>query len=234
LFFSFSPLIVLQDPEKFSLGINTIIILPLLIVFGIVIGLFSLIFISFLRSFLYKVEKLFEKHNKIWVLPFIGALAYSIFLFIVIPLIPGGYDNAVIHPDDSFLNFLMADVDSGTLDWILFSILLILFLIAIFLSIGMQNSAGIIMPLLLLGALFGSVFGMIFYPQNPGLFTLLGISAFLGAALNNPITAIVIIIEMTWAPYLFFPVGITTIIAYIFSGPNSIIPHQKYVRAEIS
>ena len=233
LFFTFSPLIEIKNPEAFNLGIDNLIILPLLITFGILTGLFTLLFISFLRSYIYKTGSFFEKYEKIWLLPFLGALGYSIFLFIVIPLIPGGYDNAVIHPDSTFLNFLMADVEGGTLNWILFLTLFFLFLITIFLSIGMQNSAGIILPLILIGALLGSVFGMIFYPQNPALFTLVGISAVLGAAINNPITAIVILIEMTWAPYLFFPAGITTIIAFIFSGPNSLIPQQRYVRTTI-
>ena len=51
----------------------------------------------------------------------------------------------------------------------------------------------------------------------------------LGASINNPVTAIIILIEMTWIPFLFVPAGITTIIAYIFSGPHTIIPGQKYV-----
>ncbi|MFX1384991.1 MAG: chloride channel protein, partial [Promethearchaeota archaeon] len=73
----------------------------------------------------------------------------------------------------------------------------------------------------------------IFYPNNPELFVILGISAVLGSATNNPIAAIAIIIEMTWIPELFIPAGITTIITYIFSGPNSIIPGQRSVKFQL-
>lgn len=91
-------------------------------------------------------------------------------------------------------------------------------LIAIVLSIGTMNSAGIIMPLMIIGGILGGLFGLIFYPKNPELFVLLGISATLGAATNNPIAAIFIIVEMTWVPLLFIPAGITTVIAFIISG----------------
>ena len=82
---------------------------------------------------------------------------------------------------------------------------------------------------MLFGALNGGLLGVIFYPSNPELFVLLGISAILGAATNNPIAAIFMIIEMTWVPFLFIPAGITTIIAYIFSGPSGIIPGQRTI-----
>ena len=65
-------------------------------------------------------------------------------------------------------------------------------------------------------ALLGGLFGVIFFPEYPELFVILGISAVLGASMNNPITAIIIIVEMTWEPFLFITAGITTIIAYIF------------------
>lgn len=67
------------------------------------------------------------------------------------------------------------------------------------------------------------------YPENPELFVLLGITAVLGASLNNPITVIFLIIELTWAPFLLIAAGITVIIAYIFSGPSAIVPGQKRV-----
>jgi H+/Cl- antiporter ClcA len=95
-----------------------------------------------------------------------------------------------------------------------------------------MNSAGIILPLMIFGAILGGLFGVLFYPEHPELFVLLGIAAVLGASLNNPITAILLIIELTWAPFLLFPAAITTIVAYIFSGPSAIVPGQKNVWIE--
>jgi len=79
---------------------------------------------------------------------------------------------------------------------------------------------------MIIGGIICGLYGIVFYPENPELFVILGISVALGAATNNPIAAIFIIVEMTWVPLLFIPVGITTVAAYLISGPNSIIPGQ--------
>jgi len=79
---------------------------------------------------------------------------------------------------------------------------------------------------MIIGGLIGGLFGLLFYPENPEIFVMLGISATLGAATINPIAAIFIIVEMTWVPLLFIPAGITIIVAFIISGSNSIILGQ--------
>jgi len=225
-FFEFKPLIEtdLTAVEK----INYFTLLPLLIFFGIFIGLIMFVIINSLGKWMKVLKNHYSKRLGFWKLPLIGAALYSIFLFFVIPLIDPKFKGILITPDTSILSFITSSIKE--MHWLTLLILIILFLIAILFSIGFYNSAGIILPLMLLGALLGGLFGVIFYPEYPELFVILGISAALGASINNPITAIILIVEMTWEPFLFIPAGIVTIIAYIFSGPNSIIPGQRNVK----
>ncbi len=225
-FFEFQPFIItdLSALEQ----INYFDLLPLLIIFAIGIGFFVLIFITLLRGWMKKLHEYFKHKTGFWMLPLFGGGLYSLFLFIIIPIIDPNYYIIYISPETSVLSYIIDSVRN--IDSISFLLLTSLFLFAILFSIGFYNSAGLILPLMLLGALLGGFFGVTFFPEYPELFVILGISAVLSAAINNPITAIIIIVEMTWDPFLFIPAGITTILAYICSGPNTIIPGQRNVK----
>jgi H+/Cl- antiporter ClcA len=226
LFFEFKPLIEtnLTEIEK----INYFDLIPLLFFFGIFVGLIMFIIINSIARWMEILKNHYRKKAGFWKLPLIGATFYSIFLFLIIPVINPVYKGIIIGPDTSILSLIINSI--RVMHWLTLLILLLLFIIAILFSIGFYNSAGLILPLMLLGALIGGLFGVIFYPEYPELFVILGISAVLGASLNNPITAIILIVEMTWEPFLFIPAGIVTIIAYIVSGPKSIIPGQRKVK----
>lgn len=221
-FFEFTPLISATYPRMVYL--NYPIILPLTIVFGLFIGGFVLLLVVIMRGIVNKTSNYFKKKNFYWIVPLIGALFYSIFLLLIIPYLNPIYHNIFIAPDTFYLSYIITHIRK--FDWFAFLLFIFLFLIAMSFSIGFSNSAGLILPLMVFGALVGGFFGVVFYPEHPELFVLIGISAALGAALKNPITAIIIIVEMTWEPFLFIPAGIATIIAYICSGPNSIIPGE--------
>lgn len=230
-FFGFTPLIEITlelSPNQ----VNYFLLIPYLVLFGIIAGLFVFLFMGLLRGLINKLKILFEEKPGLWILPMIGAIGYGIFLYFTIPFINSDFQILFISFDSSFFTFFIHIFDKFTLSWEFLLILLILFLIGIFLSIGTMNSAGIILPLMIFGAILGGLFGVLFYPEHPELFVLLGIAAVLGASLNNPITAILLIIELTWAPFLLFPAAITTIVAYIFSGPSAIVPGQKNVWIE--
>jgi CIC family chloride channel protein len=228
IFFGFDPLISILTFHSPDI-ISFIMLLPILGIFGLIAGIFVLSTISFLKNAMKKIQLLFSKYNKFWILPFLGSCIYSVFFIIIIPFLNRGYSVILIHPDATTVQNILDQIQSNLIYWLFLIINLFFFIILIFLSIGTFNSAGIIMPLLVLGALFGGVFGILLYPQNPILFVLLGMSAILGASTNNPITAILIIVEMTWLPVLFLPASIVTIIAYVISGPNSIIEGQIFI-----
>lgn len=222
--FGFDPLISTQLSTATQNVINYILLFPILVLFGVIIGFFVFFYMIILRNFNMQLKKNFEKKIGLWILPLFGGICYGIFLLLIIPYINFTYSEELLHPDVSFLNVLTNFIEN--IHWVHLFIFSIFIIIAIILSIGTLNSSGIIMPLMIIGGINGGLFGLIFYPQNPELFVMLGISATLGAATNNPIAAIFIIVEMTWVPLLFIPAGITTIVAYVISGSNSIIPGQ--------
>ncbi|MFW9898772.1 MAG: chloride channel protein [Candidatus Thorarchaeota archaeon] len=229
LYFEFTPLIRTDIPSLTPNETNYLILLPLLVIFGIITGIIVFIYNGMLRSFTNKLQKTIGFKYGLWILPLIGAIGYSVLLLILIPFLSEEYINMFIGPDSSFLNFFINIVDKATTNWVFLLVLLLLFAIAIVLCIGTTNSAGIILPMMLFGAILGAIFGNLFYSENPELFVLVGIAAVLAGSFNNPIASILIIIEMTWVPMLFIPAGITAIIAYIFSGPSSIVHGQQHV-----
>ncbi|MHA1688085.1 MAG: chloride channel protein [Promethearchaeota archaeon] len=230
IFFGFNPFIEITFLNQSFLTLNLLDLLIYFIIFGIIMGIFVLVLMSILKLYMNALKTYFSKSSKMWLLPILGSIGYSILLLISIPFLSIENKELIFYSDPNFVSFLIYFYSSNGKIWITYLIFLSLFILALFLSIGTYNSAGIISPLILLGALCGGLFGAIFCPENIELFILfilLGMSAVLGAALNNPITAIFIIVEMTWAPFLFIPAGITTIIAYIFSGTTTIIPEQQ-------
>jgi len=224
LVFGFTPLITTQLSSATPKSINYILLFPIFIVFGVYIGIFVIFYIGILKIITNQFKKQFKKKIGLWILPFLGGIGYGIFLFVIIPFINFNYSNELIHPDVTFLSVLTNFIQN--IPWNHLLIFLIVIIIAIILSIGTMNSAGIIMPLMIVGAINGGLFGVLVYPENAELFVMLGVSATLGAATNNPIAAIFIIVEMTWVPILFIPAGITTVIAYTISGTTSIISGQ--------
>ena len=222
--FGFEPLISTQLSTTTPNTINYILLFPILVIFGVIMGFFVLIYMIILRSFTIQLKKIFEKRIGLWILPLFGGICYGIFLLLTIPYINFKYSEELLHPDVSLLNVITKFLQD--IPWIHLLLFSVVIIIAIVLSIGTLNSAGVIMPLMIIGGIIGSLFGIAFYPENPELFVLLGVSAALGAATNNPIASIFIIVEMTWVPLLFIPAGITTAIAYIISGSTSIIPGQ--------
>ncbi|TXT62929.1 MAG: membrane protein of unknown function [Promethearchaeota archaeon] len=233
-FFGLDPFLQLHQSID-VVDLNYIYFIVLTVVFGIFSGLFVLMFMGLLRGFTNKLSIFFKDKLGLWILPFVGTLFYSVFLFLIIPYIGAEFEKILIRPDADYLTEF-TNLLNINIAWYFLLFLILLFLFGLFLSIGTLNSAGIILPLILLGSLLGGFFGILVYPEYVELFVILGIASVLGAAINNPITAIVIVIEMSWFPILFIPVGISTILAYIFSGPSSMIATQQYIyeKAKIS
>ena len=230
LFFGFTPLI---QTSLSSINLDWgffITLLPFLLIFGIITGFIILIIMGLLRGFQNELKGRLEKKKRLWMAPLIGATIYSILLFFLEPFVLTNQELFIGQNTSSLSNITLNASDLG---WLFMLIAAIMIILMIFCSIGTLNSAGIILPLMFLGALLGGVFGTLFYPTNPEIFVLIGISAVLGAATNNPISATIMIIEMTWVPFLFIPAGITSIITYIFSGPSSILFGQRSVRIKL-
>jgi len=109
--------------------------------------------------------------------------------------------------------------------------LLLLKLIATTITLGSGGSGGIFAPSLFMGAMLGASFGQIahtIFPQivaPSGAYALVGMAAFVGGATHAPITAILILFEMTGDYQIILPLMLSTVLSTIVSrnlNPDSI------------
>ena len=101
------------------------------------------------------------------------------------------------------------------------------------LTLNAGGSGGIVLPICFVGATSGSVLGWIL-GQDPSLFAALGLTGLLAGALNIPLTAFVLGLELFGlpsGPYLL----LSCTIAYLLSGHRSAIPTQllQYRKAPV-
>ena len=91
------------------------------------------------------------------------------------------------------------------------------------LTLGSGGSGGIFAPSLFLGAMTGNLVGSIFHStfpgsmSSPGAFSLVGMGAVVAAATHAPITAIVIIFELTGDYKIILPLMLSCIIASLLT-----------------
>lgn len=101
--------------------------------------------------------------------------------------------------------------------------LLILLVVKAFLTVlalGSNSSGGILLPLLSIGALIGALMGKAFIAMGISeeyyvTFIIIAMSSFLGATFRTPITAIVLMVEITGSLSGVLTIGIEVLIAFI-------------------
>ena len=92
------------------------------------------------------------------------------------------------------------------------------------LTLNSGGSGGIVLPICFVGATSGSALGWIL-GQDPSLFAALGLTGLLAGAINTPMTAVILGLELfglASGPYLL----LSCTIAYLLSGHRSAIPTQ--------
>ncbi|MCB0291507.1 MAG: chloride channel protein [Calditrichaeota bacterium] len=141
------------------------------------------------------------------------------FLGIWVPQIFGvGY-----HAMDSALHGSMeSPFGPGTL-WMFMLILVFIKILATSISLGSGGSGGVFAPSLFVGTMCGGFFGEVvhlFFPAvsaNPGAYALVGMGAVVAGTTHAPITAILIIFEMTKDYKIILPLMITCVIATLLT-----------------
>jgi CIC family chloride channel protein len=113
------------------------------------------------------------------------------------------------------------DVLTGTLSQPSFLVLLFLLkLLVTSLTLGSGGSGGIFSPALYLGATLGGAYGVILHLLFPGLaiqapaFAVAGMAGLVGGAAGAPVTAIVMIFEMTLDYNVVIPMTVTVALSY--------------------
>ncbi|MGD8328326.1 MAG: chloride channel protein [Acidobacteriota bacterium] len=101
--------------------------------------------------------------------------------------------------------------------------LLFLKMIATALTLGSGGSGGVFAPSLFMGAMLGSSFGQMAHQIFPtttassGAYALVGMSAFFSAAAYAPVTAILIVFEMTRDYAIILPLMLATVVATVIA-----------------
>lgn len=110
--------------------------------------------------------------------------------------------------------------------------LLFLKLLATTITLGSGGSGGIFAPSLFMGAMLGASFGHISHNIFPevvapsGAYALVGMAAFVGGTTHAPITAILILFEMTGDYQIILPLMLSTVLSTIVS--RNLNPYSIY------
>lgn len=175
---------------------------------AIVAALAAVLFIKVLYFF----EDLWDEEIKIppYLKPFIGGILLGI-IAIKFPQIMGvGYEsiNSALH--------------SGII-WKTALLLIFIKILATSMTLGSGGSGGVFAPSLFIGAMTGIVFGFIVhslfpnYTSSPGAYALVAMGGLVAATTHAPITAIIMIFELTNDYNIILPLMITCIISTIIS-----------------
>lgn len=160
---------------------------PLYVLLGLFCGLVAYVF----TRTLYKTEDFFDK-LKIngWTKPIVGGLFLGGIGFFFPQVFSGGYDAIQVALEGKMVLWLLA-------------VLILAKIVATNLTLGSGNSGGIFAPSLFMGAVAGGAFGEIvhtLFPQvtaTSGAYALVGMAAVVAGTTHAPMTAFLIIFEMT-------------------------------------
>ncbi|MFW6159529.1 MAG: chloride channel protein [Acidobacteriota bacterium] len=173
------------------------------IILGLVSGLVAILFIQVLY-FLEKKFEILRLHPL--VKPALGGLMV------------GGIGLVFPHVFGVSYEAMDAGLQNQLGLWLAF-VLIFAKILSTSLTLGSGGSGGIFAPSLFLGAMTGNVVGSIFHSispesiSSPGAFSLVGMGAVVAAATHAPITAIIIIFELTNDYKIILPVMLSCIIA---------------------
>jgi len=204
---------------------------PLELCFYLLLGIFSaLIAVLFVKS-LYKTEDVIDNWKGIpeWLKPVFGGIIIGL-IGLKFPQILGvGYET------------IEATFNGEYLLWTLIA-LVFLKILATSITLGAGHSGGIFAPSLFMGATLGGAFGLFvkqLFPQivgNPAAYAMVGMGAVVAGTTQAPITAVLIIFEMTRDYRIILPLMLAIVFStFIFSYlSNGSIYTLKLIRRGIN
>lgn len=199
----------------FEYGINSLWEFAFYPIMGVLAALIGVIFVRLL----YWTEDLFAKWKQVpeWVQPAIGgillggiALAYPGLTGISWERMPQVYNVGYGVIESALANQLTLKVAL---------ILLVLKMVVTSLTLGSGGSGGVFAPGLFMGAMFGVAFQLsvkTIFPDIPapaGAYALVGMAAVFAATAHAPLTAVLILFELTGDYQIMLPLMLTVVIA---------------------
>jgi CIC family chloride channel protein len=185
---------------------------PIELIFYALMGIFcAFIGILFIKVF-YKTEDYFDKLSiPTYLKPALGGFILGLIALFSRRIMGVGYATIM-------------DILNGNLLLPILLILIFLKIIATSLTLSSGGAGGLFVPSLFIGAASGGFFGSIvhsLYPlhtASPGAYALVAMSAMLASTMRAPITAILIIFEITHSYQIILPLMICTIISNVMSN----------------
>lgn len=206
------PLFILTSTSYLEPDLSISSELILFSLLGIMLGLFSSLFIQSLYWTQDALSKLI--HNS-YVRHAVGMLLVGAIFYILLIKTGHYYVEGIgfAFVQDT-LNFVIQN------PWLLITIVLLKY-VATCLTLGSGASGGIFAPALFIGAGFGSVFCLLagyYYPPaalDPSLFVLAGMAAMLAATTGAVMTALMLVLEAAWYYHALLPLLICITVAYV-------------------
>ncbi len=190
--------------------------IPFYIVMGVLIGALAVLFTRVLELFEDGFDALKVPG---WTKPAIGGLFLGIIAIFYPQTLADGYETIKLT--------LFGDIAIG-----LMLVLIFMKLLATSLTLGSGNSGGIFAPSLFMGAAAGGGFGYLvnlIFPNvsaTHGAYALVGMAAMIAGATHAPITAMLIIFEMTSDYRIILPLMITVVFSALVA--RKIFPYSIY------
>jgi CIC family chloride channel protein len=206
-------------PLPVEYGVNSIWEFMFYVFLGILAAIVGVVFV---RS-LYWTEDIFEKWKSVpeWVQPAIGgallgvlALAYPLFTPVTWDGLPQIFNVGYEVIGNALSNQLLLVAALS---------LLVLKIVATSLTLGSGGSGGVFAPSLFMGAMLGTAFELlvrILFPSivaPPGAYALVGMAAVFAASAHAPITAIIILFELTGDYRIILPLMLTVVISTLLA-----------------
>ncbi len=178
----------------------------------------ALVCFAFIRL-LYKSEDLFDLwHIPEFVKPVIGGIGIGLIGLYSYDLFGVGYGDVYWVSRMSTDQALLGEIALNSL-----IILLVLKIIATSLTLGSGASGGVFAPSLFIGAMLGGAFGTAVHQLFPsitassGAYAMVGMAAVFAGVAKSPITAIIILFEMTMDYKIILPLLIAVVISTVVS-----------------
>lgn len=190
--------------------------IPMYMVLGTLLGVLSVVFVRVLES----CEDLFEKLQLTnWTKPALGGLLLGVLAIFFPQVLADGYKTISLTLHGNLAIWLMV-------------ILIFMKLIATSLTLGSGNSGGIFAPALFMGAVAGGSFGSLMnkiFPASTathGAYALVGMAGMVAGSTHAPITALLIIFEMTNDYRIILPLMVTVVMSALVAQRLS--PYSIY------
>jgi CIC family chloride channel protein len=191
---------------------------PLFIVLGVLAAIVGVLFVHFLYGMEDRADRIWEGRSNAW-RPAAGGLLLGLVLLSLPEMYGVGYG-------------VLEDAIAGDYALVFLLALLAGKVLATSLTLSIGGSGGVFAPSLFMGAMLGSAFGLAAHGLLPGIagpaaaYGVIGMGALFAATARAPMTAILIIFELTGDYAIMLPLMLAVVIATALAGHLS--PHSIY------